>query len=108
VTVTSWPAIVKLPDRGGPGFDDTETATCTGPDPDRVPIVIQSASVDAVQGHPAPVVIDDDTEPAAGPMSCAVGDTEYVQPLAWATLTVRPAIAIDVLRAGPVFAATEN
>jgi hypothetical protein len=75
--------------------------------PDGTPTEIQGTLLDAVHGHPAAVVTDAAAPPPEPGTSCDGGATLYVQPLAWVSGTVRPAIERDPSRAGPAFAATE-
>ena len=107
-TVRTLEATVTVPVRGGPLFGATVNGTCAGPLPEVAPTVIQLALLDALQGQPEPVDIDAVPVPPAAATSCEGGVTAYVQPLACATVTVRPPMESVPCRAGPEFAATEN
>jgi hypothetical protein len=73
LTVNTWPAIVAVPVRVGPGVPAAVTATVPGPDPDAVPTVIQSALLAAVHGHPAPVAIVTACDPPDAPAAKLCG-----------------------------------
>ena len=62
-------------------------------------IVIQGAPLDAVHGHPAPVVTDTDPVLAVAGTDALVGEMSYEQPLSCETENVRPAIVTDPWRA---------
>jgi hypothetical protein len=70
--------------------------------------VIHGTLLEAFQGQPAPVDMEAAAVPPLATTSCEGGATVYVQPLAWAMVTIRPPRDIVPCRAGPEFAATEN
>lgn len=67
VTVRAWPAIVTVPLRVGPDVAATFRVTVPGPVPPGVAVVIQSTSLEAVHGQPAPAVTVTACDPPAAP-----------------------------------------
>jgi hypothetical protein len=68
-------------------------------------IVAHDAPLVAVHVQPAVVVTVTEAVVAPAPKEALVGETVYVQPLAWLTEKGTPPTVIDALRAGPVLAA---
>ena len=112
VTLTDWPAMVRLPERAGPEF----AATVKFTDPPPVPlapdvIVIHVVLVVAVHVHSLDVVTPTGVAapPAAG-TDCDVGATLYAHPgrgaAPWVTVNVWFAIASVALRSGPLLRPT--
>jgi hypothetical protein len=108
VTVKSWPATVNVPVRDGPLVGATVNGTVPFPVPAVVPIEVHGTSLDAVHGHPGPVVTATTLDPPAAPAANDVGAIVKVQPSAWETLKRRPATVIVPARGGPVVGATAN
>ena len=71
------------------------------------PTVSQPAPLVAVQEHPDPDVTATIPLLAAAVAEMLVGDTEYVQPVAWVTGNTLPPMVRLAARAGPVFTAAE-
>jgi hypothetical protein len=67
VTVTALPAIVSVPVRDAPDVGTTLSVTVAGPAPVVGATVIQSALLDAVHGHPAPLATVTACDPPADP-----------------------------------------
>jgi hypothetical protein len=71
-------------------------------------IVIQEAALDAVHGQEAPAVTETVPVVAVPTTDIAVGEIVKVQPPAWVTVNVRPAmVSVPVRLEGPVLAAIE-
>ena len=105
--VTVWPATVSEPVRAGPLLAATLYVALWVPVPLVGEIASQLSLLDAVHGHAALLaVIVRLPEPAAAVGETLVGDTVNVQPLAWLTVNVCPAMVSVPLRATPVLAAT--
>jgi hypothetical protein len=75
VTVTALPAIVSVPVRDGPDVGATLSVTVPGPAPAAGATVIQSALLEAVHGHPAPLVTATTWDPPADPAEYDSGAT---------------------------------
>src|ERR671921_2828988 len=100
--------MVTVPVREGLALGFTFSDTGPAPVPLGVATVIQSTPALALHGHPGPVVIDAFTLPPSPATSCDEGAIAYVQPLACAIATVRPATVMAPLRPGPSFVAAAN
>lgn len=69
VTVTALPAIVTVPVRDGPDVGATLSVTVPAPMPVAGATVIQSALLEAVHGHPAPLATVTACDPPADPVA---------------------------------------
>ena len=110
LTVTICPCTLIVPVRSAPGFACTVKLTAPAPVPVALPvIVIHVASVVAVHAHPGPLVVTlNDAGPPVAASGIAPGATVYVQPLAWFTVNVSPAIVTVPERAISVVPAIES
>ena len=110
-TVNVRPAIVRVPVRGlFPLCLVTLYVTVPGPVPESPLCTVMNELFDtAVQVQPAAVLtVIAGAVCASWSSEWLVGVNEYVQPVAWFTVCVCPAIVIVAERAGPVFAPTVN
>ena len=106
MTVKVWPATVNVPVRAGPVLAATVKPALPLPEP-LAPLVtvIQLALLVAVQAQPAPLVTFTVPVPPAATKSCELGAILKVQPFAWLTVKICPAMLSVPVRAGPVLAA---
>jgi hypothetical protein len=102
--------IVMVPVRAGSELAATLNETVPFPLPVAADVtVIQESLVAAVQVQPAAAVTEIGAPaPPAAPNDPLEGSIAIVQPSAWFTVKVLSAIVMTPLRAGPVFAPTEN
>jgi len=78
VIVASWQPIMTVPDREVVvGFGGTLNVMVALPDPVAVLLtVIQLVELNALHGHPVPVVTVTETVPLPPPTDCEAGDNE--------------------------------
>jgi len=113
-TVTVWPAIVRVPDRGDVSvFSAIENDTVALPVPLAALVTAsQDAFAAAVHAHDDVVVMSTLLEPAAAGADTLVDDSEYehdTDPAACLTVNVWPAtVSVPARGAGSVLAATVN
>jgi len=113
-TVTVWPAIVRVPERGDVSvFSAIENDTVAFPVPLAALVsVSHDASATAVHAHDDVVVMSTLLVPAAAGADTVVDDSEYEQDTdaaAWLTVNVCPAtVRVPARDVASVFAATEN
>jgi hypothetical protein len=113
-TVTVWPAIVRVPERGDVlVFSAIENDTVALPVPLAAPVSLsQGTFTTAVHAHEDAVVMSTLLEPAAAGADTLVDDSEYEQvtdAAAWLTVNVWPAtVSVPARDVGSVFSATEN
>ena len=111
-TVTVWPAIVSVPERGDvSAFSAIENNTVALPVPLAALVsVSQDAFATAVHAHEDGVVMSTLPEPAAARADTFVDDSENEHgAAAWLTVNVWPAtVSVPARGVGSVLAATEN
>ena len=113
-TVTVWPAIVSVPERGDVSvFSAIENSTVALPVPLAALVsVSQDAFATAVHAHEDVVVMSTLPEPAAARADTLVDDSENehdTDAAAWLTVNVWPAtVSVPARGVGSVLAATEN